>query len=133
MVPAHSRVLGPVDAVRDGDTYRPTQRVVNLETTAGFLAKVQHKDPFVGSWWATVADLEYMLPTVSNFVGVEDVPPAEIDNARLLARNTIWTQLATSPLFTTWEDTCGKVLLSAPPYLVTECPQSGHIRPAAKH
>ena len=125
VVPAHSRVLVPVDAVRNGDMFRPTQRVVNLKTTADFLTKVQHKDPFVGDWWATVADLEYALPTVSNFVSVQEVRPAEMHNGRLLARNTIWTQLATSPLFTTWEATCKKVLLSAPPYLVTQCPQSG--------
>ena len=124
VVPAHARVLGPFSAAQHGDLYRPDKRVVNLEATAQFLAKVQHKGPFVGGWWATVEDLEYMLPTVSNFVRVENVAQSEMHDGRLLVRNKFWTSFAPAPLFTTWAKTCDRVVFSAPPYLVTQCPQS---------
>jgi hypothetical protein len=124
VVPAHARVLGPVSAAQHGDLYRPDKRVVNLEATAQFLAKVQHKGRFVGGWWATVEDLEYMLPTVSNFVRVENVAQSQMHDGRLLVRNRIWTSFAQAPLFTIWAKTCDKVVFSAPPYLVTQCPQS---------
>lgn len=122
VVPAHSRVWGPVETAQHGDMFRPRERVVNLEATATFLTKVHHGDPFVGGWWGTVADLEYMLPTVSNFVRVQDVRPGEMDG-RLLARNGIWAAKVSSPSFTRWAKTCHEVLFSAPPYLVTQCPQ----------
>jgi hypothetical protein len=125
VVPAHARVLGPVNTARHGDLYRPNKRVVNLEATAQFLAKVQHKGRFVGGWWATVEDLEYALPTVSNFVRVENVGQAQMHDGRLLVRNKIWTSFAPAPLFTEWAKTCDKVVFSATPYLVTQCPQSG--------
>lgn len=74
VVPAYSQLGGPLNDVRHGNMFRPTQRVMNLEATADFLAKAQHKDPFVGSWWATVAEREYMLPTASRGFGEHHGP-----------------------------------------------------------
>ena len=125
VVPTQTRVFDPVKDAQHRGMFRPTQRVVNLEATAAFLTKVHHKDPLVGGWWATVADLQYMLPTVSNFVKVEDVRPGAMQNGRLLVRNGFWAAFVPSPRFTAWEKTCHEVLLSAPPYLVTQCPQGG--------
>lgn len=124
-IPAHSELGAPVTAAVQGSLFRPSQRVTNLEATADFLTKVKHKDPLVGGWWATIEELEYMLPTVSNFVTIQDVRPAEIHNGRLLVRNTVWVKLATSSGFTKWERTCQEVLFNAPPYLVTQCPHDG--------
>jgi hypothetical protein len=120
-LPAHSLLLGPVTFAAKG-AFRPNQRVQNLEAAATFLTGVHHDKPLVGAWWATVVDLEYMLPTESNFVRVEDIDPKEMHRGRLLARNELWAVLAPSPLFTTWEQTCNKVLFDAKPYLVTACP-----------
>lgn len=123
-IPAHSVLEVPVTAAVHGSLFRPNQRVTNLEATALFLTKVKHKDPLVGSWWATIGDLEYMLPTASNFVTTQDVGPALMHDGRLLVRNRVWVSMATSTDFTRWARTCQKVLFDAPPYLVTQCPHS---------
>jgi hypothetical protein len=123
--PARSVLEGPVTAAMHGSLFRPDKRVINLEATADFLTKVKHKDALVGSWWATIGDLEYMLPTVSNFVTIQDVRPAEMHDGRLLVSNRVWTELVTSPDFVKWEKACHEVLFDATPYLVTQCPQSG--------
>ena len=120
-LPAHSLLLGPVTAAAK-DAFRPSQRVQNLQAAATFLTGVHHDKPLVGAWWATVDDLEYMLPSVSNFVRVEDTDPKEMHKGRVLARNEKWALLAPSALFATWERTCDKVLFDAKPYLVTACP-----------
>jgi len=120
-LPAHSLLLRPVTDAAKG-AFRPNQRVQNLEAAAKYLAGVHHGKPLVGAWWATVVDLEYMLPAESNFVRVEDVDPKEMHRGRLVARNELWAVRASSPLFTTWEQTCNTVLFDAKPYLVTACP-----------
>jgi len=116
--PANSRLLAPVTFPPDG-LFRPNQRVQNLQSTAKFLTGIHRNNPLVGSWWATVDELEYSLPTVSNFVsdGLGDMR-----DGRLLARNEFWVNHARSPNFTKWEQTCDKVIFEAPPYLVTQCP-----------
>jgi hypothetical protein len=125
IIPARSVVLEPVDAARDGELYRPSERVRRLEATADALADLDDGRPFVGGWWATVVDLEYMLPTVSNFVRVEEVDPREMRRGRYLVRNDAFVRFAPAPLFTTWEEACDDVVVRARPYLVTRCPGNG--------
>jgi hypothetical protein len=124
-IPAHSALEGPVTAAVHGSLFHSNQRVTNLEATALFLTKVKHKDPLVGGWWATIGEVEYMLPTVSNFVTTQDVPTAQMHDGRLLVRNRVWSHMASSPDFRKWERTCHEVLLDAAPYLVTRCPHDG--------
>jgi hypothetical protein len=120
-IPAQVRLEGPI-AYAAETAFRPNQRVQNLQATADFLARLHHTEPLVGSWWATVDDLNYMLPAESNFVIVEEVDPGTPRAGRVLARNETFVNLAPSPLFREWESACNKVLFDAPPYRVSECP-----------
>lgn len=122
--PAVARLPGPVIFVADGG-FRPVLRLHQLQVTADYLAGVHHDEPLVGSWWATVVDLEYMLPTVMNFEKVEDVDPGEMHKGRLIAQNGVWVAFAPDRLFEQWEQTCDKVMFSAPSFLVTACPSDG--------
>lgn len=120
-LPAQSRLEGPVAYAAD-TAFRPNQRVQNLQATADFLAGLHHHEPLVGSWWATVDDLNYMLPAESNFVIVEEVDAGKPRAGRVLARNEFFVDLAPSPVFREWEQACNEVLFDAPPYRVSECP-----------
>ena len=122
-VAANVRISGPLIDARKGVLFKPNERVVNLQATANVLANTRSGERFIGGWWATVQDLEYMMPTVSNFVHVEDVSQGEMHTGRLLVRNQSFTKLAPSQEFSIWEQTCQEVVFSAPPYLVTRCPR----------
>ena len=112
-----SRLLGAdvrAFAVRFTSGYAPNERVRNLETTANYLASRDHDERYVGGWWATVVDLEYLMPTTSNFVPYDEVT-LEHSSGRILVRNTTWSTFGPSPAFTEWEERCDDVLLYEPP------------------
>ncbi|WP_146192346.1 hypothetical protein [Cellulomonas sp. WB94] len=125
--PAYARLWGPVAFAQDGG-FRPNERVANLHATTDYLTKLGRDQPFVGGWWATVVDLEYMLPKVENFENVDDVDPADMRRGRILVRNEFFAGLAPAPLFTEWEKVCSEVLFTAPPYLVTRCPDDRQVQ-----
>jgi hypothetical protein len=118
---ARSQLMTPIAFVAE-TRYQPVERLRNLQAAVEVLADRSAQRPFVGDWWATVADLEYALPTAGNFVGSQEAGRQESPGERLLARNTIWTGLLSSPEFEEWERQCGDVIFDEPPYLISRCP-----------
>lgn len=119
-VPPMDQLREPIRATIAGG-YRPSDRVANLELTAKWLEENQTDQPFIANWWATIDDVEYMMPTAVNFEKWEDVPPEQL-SGRVLVRNRNFSDRYTSPEFQALEARCPVVLLNAHPYLVTLCP-----------
>jgi hypothetical protein len=118
----YGRFSGPVRFVSRYQ-YAYTPRVVNLLRTVKFLEKLQHDEPFVMGLWSSAGDIEYAMPTVGNFIRNDRVAP-DRESGAILVRNKIWVDFGATPEFTEWEKRCNEVLLDAPPYLVSRCPDS---------
>lgn len=118
---SYERLIDPVNFVRT-HRYSQTERVANLLKTAAYLKTVDGNRPFVMGWWATAGDLEYVLPSVGNFIPIAHVKPEDREKEIILVRNKIWVDWVKDPEFATWEQRCDQVLLNAPPYLVSRCP-----------
>ena len=105
-----------VAQVRDFDA---TARM-NLDRTVAFLQNRPEVQPYVGQWWATVADLEYRLPAVANFRGFRSLSEDDwrrsflvVVNDRFVAKDDVaFEQLLAQ---------CGPPVYAAPPYRVHRC------------
>lgn len=114
------RLVAPVRVLSAGGLHE-TERLTNLRAAAAYLE--QHRGPqrFVGSWWASVVDLEYMLPTTFNFDLSSDLGPGD-ERGRLLVRNRYWSDLAISPSFRALEKECAQTVFNEHPFLISQCP-----------
>jgi len=120
----HSPGLDRLQAAKHalGRGGREPERIAHLRQAVAFLTHMGDSRPFVSSWWATVADLEYALPSPDNFRHYNVLTPADAERALILVRNTQWTNFKIIPEFQAWEAACAEVLFHKPPYLVSRCP-----------
>jgi hypothetical protein len=119
---SYQRLMSPIRFVA-ANKFRYNSRVVNLAKTVTLLQGLRQDEPFVMGWWATAGDVEYSMPSVGNFVQSDHVRPSREDTGLILVRNKVWVTFGTTPEFAAWEQKCNKVLLDAPPYLISQCPE----------
>ncbi|MCF6171606.1 MAG: glycosyltransferase family 39 protein [Bacteroidales bacterium] len=96
-------------------------RLLNLQKTVAFLKDYQKDKPFVSSWWASVVDVEYAMPTLQNFKRFDKLGTSDYNHDLILVSNTVFTNHYHFPGFDEWSENCFEVLLDAPPYLVSRC------------
>ena len=117
----YARTIDPVRFVAE-NKFNYSPRVANLLKTVALLESLSADRPFVGGWWATVADIEYAMPSVQNFIPIDRVEAPRGNRQLILVRNEKWVNFSPSDRFTAWERRCDKTLLYAPPYIVSRCP-----------
>jgi hypothetical protein len=111
-------LLSPISFVLEYK-YEYTPRVKNLLKTAEFLKGYNQDKPFISSWWATYADIEYTMPAVGNFKCYNRLNETDYNRELILVRNTIWVNFYRVPEFEKFEKKFTEVLFFAPPFLVT--------------
>jgi hypothetical protein len=114
------RLKEPVSNVLEYQ-YNYNTRLVNLLKTVEFLKDYEQNKPFISSWWATIVDVEYAMPTLQNFKRFDQLNKNDYGRNLILVRNTKWTNYSPLAEFDKWERRCGEILLDAPPYLVSRC------------
>ncbi len=114
------RVVSPV-RILQATGWHETERLQHLRKAAAYLEQHPGERRFIGSWWASVGDLEYMLPTVHNFDSPLDLRPGD-ERGRLLVRNRFWSDLVHTSTFSALERECSTVVLEAFPYRISRCP-----------
>ena len=115
-----ARVVSPVRSLQ-ASGWHETERLQHLRRAAAYLEQHPGQQRYIGSWWASVADLEYMLPTVHNFDSPVDLRPGD-ERGRLLVRNRFWSDLVPTPAFSALEKECSTVVLEAFPFRISRCP-----------
>jgi len=95
-------------------------RLVNLQRTVSFLKNYNHDRPFIAAWWASVADVEYAMPELQNFKKFDYLKKEDYGRDLILVSNTKFTdERFHLDKFDKWKKKFKKVLLDAPPYLVS--------------
>ena len=79
-------------AVQDG--FEPTPRLRSLEATGDFLDENRGDHQLVRGWWATAADIEYVLDGTGDYVAVTGLTEDERATEPILAVNGIFTRFA---------------------------------------
>jgi hypothetical protein len=82
-------------------------------------ARADHR-PFVGQWWGSVSDLEYLSEGVLNFKGYPALTRSERSRGVLVVTNRRFDDAA-DRRFSTLVARCGPPVLNAAPYAVYEC------------
>jgi hypothetical protein len=103
-----------------GHKFKTETRLNNLSKTVSFLEKHAQDKPFISSWWATYADIEYAMPEVLNIKRFDNLNVKDSNRKLLLVFNTDWVNFYYHPEFEKFKKKFTKVVFSAPPYLVME-------------
>lgn len=106
-------------AVRDGFT--PSARLRNLEAAGDFIDANRGDHQLTRGWWATAADLEYVLDESGDFVEVTALTEQERATEPMLALNELWAQYAVSGELDAFAADCEPVF-EASPFVVGVCP-----------
>ena len=102
-------------AIKNG--WNESDRVQNLRRTTKILAPLPR--PFVTNWTGTAADIEYMLPTVANFIRFDKMPAEVNSQGLIVAYNKQW--LEHSADFDALLRRCADIFLSLDPYVAANC------------
>jgi hypothetical protein len=92
----------------------------NRERVVSFLDARHDRRPFIGQWWASVADLEYLSNGVLNFKGYTAMTVDELSRGVLVITNGGFDN-AGDTAFAALVAGCGRPVLAAAPYAVYEC------------
>jgi hypothetical protein len=114
-----SRVQKPI-ADLGGRWFTPSETRSNQEKVVSLLDAHLDRRPFVGQWWAPVADLEYLSKGVLDFTGYAALSPEALRRRFLLVTNSRFDNVD-DRRFMSLVLSCGTPILSAPPYAVYEC------------
>jgi hypothetical protein len=85
-----------------------------------FLGARLDRRPFVGQWWAPVADLEYLSKEVLAFKGYRALSAQDLSRGVLIVTNTRFDN-ASDTAFSSLIAGCGAPVMEAVPYAVYEC------------
>jgi hypothetical protein len=111
------KLINPInDVVNYHYAYTPYEK--NLLKTVDFLKKQEQKRPFIFTWWATIADVDYSLPTVGNFKSMDYLEEGDFKRELILVKNARWENPYYSPKFKSQESRFDEVLFDAPPFQV---------------
>jgi len=114
---SYKRLINPVvEAIKYHYTYTPYEQ--NLFKTVDFLKKQEQKRPFIYTWSATIADIDYSLPTVGNFKRMDNLEEGDFQRELILVKNARWENPGDSPKFKSQESRFDEVLFDAPPFQV---------------
>jgi len=98
--------------------YNYAPYVRNMIKTAEFLTHYESRRPFIYTWWATVADLEYTLPSIGNFKQMNHLDEADFHRDLLLVINSKWKNNYYDHEYKRFEKRFSEVLFEAPPFRV---------------
>lgn len=117
----YPRLVEPLKFVQ---TYKfgYTPHVVNLMKTAKLLEQLRPDEPFVMGWWATAGDVEYVLPTVDNFIRYDRADIHSGKTQEIVVKNQKWVDWYKIPEFDALEQRCSDIVLDVPPYVVSKGP-----------
>jgi hypothetical protein len=93
---------------------------IGLERTVAFLQGRREALPYLGQWWATVADLEYRLPGSVHFRAHQAVTPEDWQRSFLVVVNETFV-LRDDDVFRQLLARCGAPVHEAHPYRVYRC------------
>jgi hypothetical protein len=79
--------ISPVYPFRGIELYQPTSNVIALVEAGAQLSTQLDRTPFLTQWWATSADLEYILDQEHNFTTYWDPKAKQVEKA-IIAVNT---------------------------------------------
>lgn len=114
--------LWPRTAALVGD--RDATASAALDRTVAFLKERRETRPYVGQWWATVADLEYRLPGSLHFRAYQTVTPEDWRRGFLVVVNETFV-LKDDAAFARLLERCGAPVHEAPPYRAYRCGGEG--------
>ena len=113
------RVQYPLSGLA-GRWFAPSSSRSNQEGVVRFLDARLHRRPFVGQWWAPVADLEYLSRGVLDFKGYTALTPEDLSRGVLVVTNSRFDD-ASDKAFSSFVAGCGQPVLVAAPYAIHEC------------
>jgi len=99
--------------------FRASPELTHLREAADLLARLPGNPKFVTANWITGAGLEYMLPTVGNFIRSDHVSAETRRSTPLyIAVVARWGGIQ----FSDWERLCQEVIFNKKPILIAKCP-----------
>ena len=113
------RLQGPISNL-GGTWSAPSTFRSNQATVVRFLDARLDRRPFVGQWWAPVADLEYLSKGVLDFKGYSALTPADLSRGVLVVTNSRFDN-AGDKHFSSFVASCGPPVVTAAPYSIHEC------------
>jgi hypothetical protein len=129
LVGAIGRVQEPI-SVLGSRWFAPSSTRSSQESVVRFLDAHLDRRPFVGQWWASVADLEYLSKGVLNFRAYEGLTPEELSRGALVVTNSRFDDMRAQS-FSSVVAACGEPVFAAPPYAVRDCGRR-NMTPAAQ-
>jgi hypothetical protein len=119
LVGAVGRVQYPISILQGEWSASPPTRS-NRESVVSFLDARLDRRPFIGQWWASVADLEYLSKGVLDFKGYAALRAKELSRGVLVVTNGRFDDTG-DKAFSSLVAGCGRPVLAAAPYAVHEC------------
>jgi len=113
------RVALPLQAP-GGRWFAPSSIRSSQKKVVRFLDARADRRPFIGQWWAPVADLEYLSEGVLNFKGYRALTPQDLSRGVLVVTNSRFDD-ASDEAFQSLLAGCGRPVHAAPPYAIYEC------------
>jgi len=113
------RLPGPVASVAD-TWFAPSASRSSQESVVRFLDARRDRRPFVGQWWAPVADLEYLSNGVRDFKPYTALTRADLVRGVLVVTNSRFDN-AEDKRFSSFVASCGQPILASAPYSIYEC------------
>jgi hypothetical protein len=103
-----------------GRWFAPSVARANQERVVQFLDARPELRPFIGQWWAPVADLEYLATGVGDFKAYRALTPEEFSRGVLLVTNQRFDH-PDDKHFAAMVASCGSAVLAAMPYAIYAC------------
>ncbi len=95
-----------------------TPYVKNMVKTTAFLLNMEQNRPFIYTWWASAAELEYSLPAIKNFKRIDYLNEGDFQRELILVKNTKWDNIKFMPAYNIYESKPEDILFDAPPFQV---------------
>jgi hypothetical protein len=103
--------------------FKASPELTHLREAAELLEHLPGKPKFVTAWWVTGVGLEYMLPTVGNFIRSDRV---SIETRRSTPLYVVqvarWGAIPDINGFSEWERLCQDVIFDKKPIRIAKCP-----------
>jgi hypothetical protein len=102
--------------------FKESPELAHLREAAEFLRNLSGQHTFVTADWITSVGLEYMLPTVGNFIRFDHISPQAQGSTPLYVVLVARWRLPKPPGFSDWERLCGDIVFDKKPVWIARCP-----------